>query len=53
MNSETQIDGTIKETFKDESEYHYRLNHLQMIMGKHKLFFHGWLNSTLTIMYRE
>jgi hypothetical protein len=52
MELEIQPDDTIKETFDNENEYNKRLQELQRTMGRHKLFYHGWLNGQLTIMYR-
>lgn len=52
MESKQLIDGTTRETFTNEAEYHSRLLQLQRSMGRSKLFFHGWLNGQLTIMYR-
>ena len=52
MESKTLPDGSTIEIFASELEYHSRLLTLQATMGRHKLFFHGWLNGQLTIMHR-
>ena len=52
MAIQTLPDGTIMETFINEAEYKARLNKLYSTMGRHKLFYQGWLNGQLTIMYR-
>jgi len=52
MITTTLFDGTTKEEFLSESEYNARLNDLQRSMGRNKLFYHGWLDGKLIIMYR-
>ena len=50
----TYLDGDVtQEEFKTEAEYNHRLLDLQKIMGRNKIFYHGWLNSQLVIMYWE
>ncbi len=45
-------DGTTIEIFTTQAEYLSRLYELQKIMGRNKLFYHGWLNGELVINYR-
>jgi len=52
MITTTMFDGTTKEEFPSETEYNARLYMLQKEMGRSKLFYHGWLDGKLTIMYR-
>ena len=41
-----------RETFQDEAEYNSRLNELYRTMGKRKIFYQGWIDGQLVIMYR-
>lgn len=52
MNSKILPDGTTQEEFDNASEYSKRLFELQKEMGRSKLFYHGWMNGKLIIMYR-